>query len=111
MPDRVRDPGILVVLVTCPSRNVGEKLGRVLVQEGLAACVNIVPGLTSIYRWEGKICKDTESLLIIKTRRRRLPALTRRVQGLHSYSVPEIIALPLVGGSSAYLSWVRASTS
>ena len=103
--------GTLVVLVTCPSRKVGETIGRALVQERLAACVNVVPNLTSIYRWEGKIYRDAEVLLVIKTRRMRLPALMRRVRGLHPYSVPEVVALPLVGGSAPYLSWVRDSTS
>ncbi|MFI5340645.1 MAG: divalent-cation tolerance protein CutA [Candidatus Methylomirabilales bacterium] len=110
MPARSRDRGTVVILVTCPSQEVGEKIGNALVQERLAACVNVIPGLTSIYRWEGKICRDAETLLVIKTRRMRLPALIRRVKRLHPYSVPEVIALPLVGGSASYLSWVRDST-
>jgi periplasmic divalent cation tolerance protein len=81
------------------------------VQERLAACVNVVPGLTSIYQWKGKICRDAEILLVIKTRRARLPALIRRVRAMHPYSVPEVIALPLAGGSAPYLSWVLDSTS
>jgi periplasmic divalent cation tolerance protein len=109
--DRSRGIGIVVVLVTCPNRKVGEELGHTLVDERLAACVNIVPGVTSIYRWQGKICKNAEILLVIKTRRTRLPALIRRVRRLHPYTVPEIIALPLVGGSAPYLSWVRESTA
>jgi periplasmic divalent cation tolerance protein len=111
MPVRSRDHGTVVVLVTCPSQKVGEQLANALVQERLAACVNVIPRLTSIYRWEGKICRDAEVLLVIKTRRVRLPALTRRVKTLHPYSVPEVIAIPLAGGSAAYLSWVRDSTS
>lgn len=102
--------GTLVVLVTCPNQEVGETLGRVLVEERLAACVNVIPGLRSIYRWEGKICQDPEVLLVIKTRGTRLAALTRQVKALHPYSVPEVIALPLAGGSSPYLAWVREST-
>ncbi len=108
---RSRGPQTLVVLVTCPTRQVGEKLGRALVEERLAACVNVVPGLTSIYRWQGKVCNDPEILLVIKTRRTCLRALICRVERLHPYSVPEIIALPLAGGSAPYLSWVRESTS
>ena len=100
-----------MVLVTCPSRSVGETMGWTLVHERLAACVNVVPNLTSIYRWEGKVCREAEILLVIKTRRIRLPALIRRVQALHPYALPEIVALPLVGGSAPYLSWVRDSTS
>jgi len=101
----------VVVLVTCPSQTLGKRLARALVQERLAACVNVIPGVTSIYRWEGKICQDTEALLVIKTLRMRLPVLIRRIKALHPYSVPEVIALPLVGGLASYLSWVRDSTS
>ncbi len=101
----------LVVLVTCPGRTVAKRIARALVSEGLAACVNIVPGLISIYRWQGKICRDPEVLLVIKTRRRLLHTLADRVKALHPYTVPEVIALPLVGGSPAYLAWVEESTS
>lgn len=100
----------MVVLVTCPSRDVGEQIGHALVRERLAACVNVVPGITSIYRWEERIRRNAEILLVIKTRRTRFPALMRRVKALHPYSVPEIIALPLTGGSQSYLSWIRDST-
>lgn len=99
-----------MVLVTCPNRKIGETIGHILVQERLAACVNVVPNLTSIYRWEGKICRNAEVLLVGKTRRICLPALIRRVRSLHPYSTPEIIALPVVGGFAPYLSWVRDST-
>ena len=111
MADRSRGSGVISVLVTCPNTKVGEKIGRTLVDERLAACVNILPGLTSIYRWQGKVCRDAEILLLIKTHRTRLPALNRRVKSLHPYSVPEIIALPILGGSAPYLSWVRDSTT
>ena len=111
MTDRTTRPGVIVVLVTCPGQEVGEKIARALVDDKLAACVNVVPSLTSIYRWEGKVCRDAESLLVIKTGRRKLAALSRRVKALHPYSVPEIIALPVVAGSDPYLSWVRRSTA
>ena len=100
----------IVVLVTAGTRDEAERLAQALVGERLAACVNVIPGLTSIYRWEGKICQDQESLLLVKTRRARLRALTRRVQGLHPYTLPEIITLSLSGGSASYLSWVEQST-
>jgi len=103
--------GTLVVLVTCPGRKVGEMMGHTLVQKRLAACVNVVPNLTSIYRWEKSVRREVEVLLIIKTRRSRLPALIRCVRGLHPYTIPEIVALPLVGGSAPYLSWLRNSTT
>ena len=111
MADRSRGSGVIAVLVTCPNTKVGEEIGRTLIDERLAACVNIVPRLISIYHWQGKICRDAEILLVIKTGRTRLPALIRRVKALHPYSVPEIIALPILGGSAPYLSWVRDSTS
>ena len=102
---------LVIVLVTCPKRQVAEAIGGALVEEQLAACVNVIPGLTSIYRWEGKLCRDREVLLLVKTRRARLAALARRIRSLHPYTVPEIIALPVSGGSSAYLSWVKDTTS
>lgn len=111
MPARSQGQGAVVVFVTCPSQEVGEQVGRTLVEERLAACVNVIPGVKSIYRWEGKICRDPEVLLVINTRRLRLPTLIRRVTALHPYSVPEVVALPLVGGLAPYLSWVRDSTS
>lgn len=110
MADRPRSPSAIVVLVTCPGQAVGVRIGRAVVEGRLAACVNVLPGLTSIYRWEGKVCRDAETLLIIKTRRTKFSALSRRVRALHPYSVPEIIALPVVAGSAPYLSWIRSST-
>ncbi len=103
-------PAYVVVLVTCPSRAVGEKIGRSLVQERLAACVNVVPGLTSIYRWKGKIHRDREVLLLIKSRSRLVDELAARVVGLHPYSTPEVIALPVASGASGYLAWLAEST-
>jgi periplasmic divalent cation tolerance protein len=110
MPARAFPSRILVVLVTCPKRTVAERIARTLVSEGHAACVNVVPGLMSTYRWQGKICRDPEVLLIIKTRLPLLQTLTDRVRAMHPYTVPEVIALPLVGGSPAYLAWVEEST-
>ena len=102
---------VIVVISTCPNRRVGEKIGGTLVEEGLAACANVVPGLTSIYRWEGKLCRDREVLLIIKTRRLKYADLARRIKSLHPYSVPEILGIPIARGNSKYLSWVRESSS
>ena len=111
MADRSRNPGVIVVLVTCPNQEVGEKIARAVVEDRLAACVNVVPGLASIYRWERKVCREAESLLLIKTRRTKFSALCRRVKALHPYSVPEVIALPVVAGSGPYVSWIRNSTA
>jgi periplasmic divalent cation tolerance protein len=96
----------LVVLITTGSQEEANHIAEALVAEMLAACVNVVPGVTSVYRWEGKIQHDHEWLLIAKSRRDVLENLVLRVQALHSYDVPEIIALPLAGGSEAYLRWL-----
>lgn len=102
---------ILDVFVTCPNRRVAETIGRTLVKERLAACANIIPGLTSIYRWQGKVCREPEVLVLLKTRRSCFAKLARRVLTLHPYSVPAIVALPVTVGSAAYLAWVVESTT
>jgi periplasmic divalent cation tolerance protein len=105
------DPEVRVVLVTAPDEETGRRLGGALVEERLAACVNVVPGIHSLYRWEGKVQDDAELLLVVKTRADRIEALAARVCELHPYELPEILALPAVGGSEAYLEWVRAEAS
>lgn len=101
----------MVVLVTVGSRGEGETIARKLVEEGLVACVNVVGPIRSIYLWKGQVSEDEEHLLIIKTRDQVLGAVEERVGELHSYEVPEVVALPIVGGSAAYLEWLRASTT
>jgi len=96
----------LVVLITAGSQEEAERIAQSLVAEMLAACVNVVPGVTSIYRWEGEVQRDQEWLLVAKSRRDVLDRLIERVQEIHSYDVPEIIALPLAGGSEPYLRWL-----
>ena len=96
----------LVVLMTAGSQEEADRVAHALVAEMLAACVNVIPAVTSIYRWEGEVQRDQEWLLVAKSRRDVLDDLVRRVQALHSYDVPEIIALPLAGGSDAYLRWI-----
>ncbi|MBI2880989.1 MAG: divalent-cation tolerance protein CutA [Candidatus Tectomicrobia bacterium] len=96
-----------VVLMTCGGEEEARKIAEALVEENLAACVNVVPGATSIYRWEGKVRRDPEVLLIAKTREKRLRDLESRVKDLHSYTVPEVVALPVVAGSKDYLDWVK----
>lgn len=98
----------LIVLMTAGSQEEAEHLATTLVAEMLAACVNIIPGLTSVYRWEGQIQYDQEWLLVAKSQRDVLDRLVQRVQDLHSYDLPEVIALPLAGGSEAYLRWIDA---
>ena len=98
-----------VVLVTAPDLAVGTELARRLVEEGLAACVNLVPGVRSIYRWQGAVQEDAEILLIAKTRAALVDALAARVRALHPYELPEVIALAVVAGSEPYLDWVRSA--
>ncbi|MGH8280009.1 MAG: divalent-cation tolerance protein CutA [Gammaproteobacteria bacterium] len=99
----------LVVFCTCPDRESGERLGGALVQERLAACVNVVPGLTSIYRWEGALKMEPECLLIIKAMASRFADLRQRLRELHPYELPEIIALPICDGDPEYLKWLTAN--
>jgi periplasmic divalent cation tolerance protein len=100
----------LVVLVTAPTAERAAEIARAVVGERLAACGNVVPGLRSIYRWEGKVQEDAEALLVLKTTRARLDALRERVLALHPYEVPEVIALPVEAGSAPYLDWIAAET-
>ena len=100
----------IVVLVTCGSEEEALKIARALVEEKLAACANMISPLRSIYRWEGKTWDEKEWLLIIKTQQSTFEDLAKRVKTLHSYSVPEIIALPIVEGSPAYLTWIEENT-
>ena len=101
-------PQRLVVLMTAGSQEEAGQIAESLVAETLAACVNIVPGVTSVYRWQGRVERDQEWLLVAKSHSDVLDSLVQRVQELHSYDVPEIIALPLTGGSEAYLRWIDA---
>jgi periplasmic divalent cation tolerance protein len=102
---------VRVVLVTVPSRQAGEQIAEALVGEQLAACVNIVGPIGSIYRWQGEICRDDEHLLLIKTTAAGYAALEARVRALHSYDNPEIIALPVEAGAAAYIEWVTKSVT
>lgn len=96
----------VVVLMTASSQEEADRVATALVTEMLAAGVNMVPGVTSVYRWEGHVRRADEWLLIAKSRRDVLDALIKRVQALHSYDVPAIVALPLAGGSQDYLRWI-----
>jgi periplasmic divalent cation tolerance protein len=101
----------LVVLCTAPANEPSAELARGIVAEQLAACVNIVPAVRSIYRWQGEVKDDAEALLVIKTRRSRYPALEQWIRGHHPYTEPEIIALPITEGSASYLAWIAAETA
>ena len=101
----------IIVFVTVGSPAEGERLACSLVEDRLAACVNRIHGIQSVYRWEGKIEQSEEELLVIKTRKELFAAVEKRVRELHSYSVPEIIALPLVEGNQTYLKWLEEQVS
>lgn len=109
MPAPDRDE-LQLVFVTAPGAEIGARIARTLVEERLAACVNVVSGVRSVYRWEGKIEEETEVLLIAKTRAGCCEALAGRVREIHPYALPEILALPVVGGSEPYRAWVTAET-
>lgn len=99
----------MVVLSTVPDDERGATLARALVDEELAACVNLVPGVRSIYRWDGAVADDREQLAVIKTRRDRVEALIARLVALHPYEVPEAVVVPVDGGHPPYLAWVRGA--
>ena len=98
-----------VVLVSGPDRETLTRLGRALVEERLVACVNVLPELTSVYRWEGEVQVDAEALALIKTTRARVPGVCRRVSELHPYELPECIALEVIAGADRYLGWIAES--
>ncbi len=99
---------VLIVLVTTPSMEEGAQLGRTLVEERLAACANLVPGIRSIYRWQGVVQDESEVLLVIKTTADCWSRLAEGVAELHSYETPEVLALPVAAGAATYLSWLNA---
>lgn len=96
----------IVVLSTCDSEERAKGLAHVLVEKQLAACVNIIPGVRSVYRWQDKVEDAEEWMLVIKSRRDLFEALKEALASQHSYEVPEVIALPIVDGSEAYLAWL-----
>jgi periplasmic divalent cation tolerance protein len=102
--------GVMAVLMTAPDEACARRIARALVEERLAACVNLLPGLQSIYRWQGAVEEASEVLLVAKTRASRVAALAARVRALHPYALPEVVALPVADGSRAYLRWVVAES-
>ena len=101
----------LVVYITAPPGEEAQRLARALVSEQLAACVNRIPGVESVYSWEGRVECEFEDLLIVKTRAEAFDQLKKRVQMLHPYEVPEIIAAPIVEGNDSYLEWMGTTLS
>ena len=101
----------VIVLTTIPADADAPAFGRTLVEERLAACVNLLPLMESVYRWEGRIEQESERQVVIKTARERVVALWERVREMHPYEVPEFVVLPIVDGNDAYLRWVGESTT
>ncbi|MCU0844201.1 MAG: divalent-cation tolerance protein CutA [Spirochaetes bacterium] len=100
----------IVVCCTTPSREVAVSIAESLIPGRLAACVNIVGGIHSMYTWKGELCREEECLMIIKTRGELFERLRERIASLHPYEVPEIIAMPIVTGHAPYLEWIDEST-
>jgi periplasmic divalent cation tolerance protein len=101
----------VVALSTVGSAEDAERIARALVERRLAACVNVVPGVASVYRWKGEICRDQEWLLVVKTRGEKLDALREALVALHPYELPELVAVPIEAGHAPYLAWLDESVS
>jgi periplasmic divalent cation tolerance protein len=99
----------IVILSTCGSEAEAQKIAGLLIERSLAACVNVLPGIRSYYRWKGKLESGDEWLLLIKSSRELFPAVAAAIETAHSYEVPEVIALPIIDGSANYLAWLRSS--
>ena len=103
-------PDTLLVYCTCPDEAVGAELATRLVEQGLAGCINVLPGITSIYKWHGEMKSGSEALLLIKTPAHKYPALEAEIRANHSYELPEIIAVDISTGLPDYLNWIRQET-
>ena len=111
MSDEVFASDVRIVISTAPDAEAALRLGRVLVEERLAACVNVVPGVRSIYRWKGAIEEADEVMVVFKTTAAAVPALAERLAALHPYEVPEVLALEPAAGTEAFLTWIGASVA
>lgn len=100
---------VILALTSCPDEASARRIAQILVNEGRAACINRVAGAVSTYLWEGELRDEAEFLLIMKTTVAGLPALQSRLNAIHPYELPEFVAIPVVGGSPAYLAWVRSA--
>ena len=97
---------IIIVFVTVPGLREGSRISKAILTSRLAACVNVIPGVQSIYKWKGKIVQEKEAMLVLKTTRPRYRKLEQKIKQLHPYEVPEVIAIPLIFGSPQYIEWV-----
>jgi len=109
MSDNSSEP--IVVLITAANRDEADRIAEMLVNARLAACVQILPEIQSIYRWQGEVARESEVLLLVKTASGRFDDLVSRVTAIHSYETPEIIALPVAAAAEPYLKWLRGSLS
>src|SRR5687768_6380861 len=101
----------VLIYVTAPNRDEAVRIGRTVVTEGLAACANVLDGMTSIFRWHGEVQQESEALLLLKTRDELALQVVQRVQELHPYDVPAIVVLPIVAGSTLFMSWIDEETA
>jgi periplasmic divalent cation tolerance protein len=109
-PDNQPQSGPMMAYVTAATRDEALKIGRTLVEERLAACANVIGGMTSIYRWQGAMQQDAEAVLILKTRAELLETLVERVKALHGYTLPCVVAWPIAAGNPPYLAWLADET-
>ena len=101
----------IIILCTVDSSELGEQIAAALVESREAACVNIISGIRSIYRWEGKLCRDAELLLVIKSVTEKFEAVREKIRRMHTYQVPEVIAVPISAGDADYLKWLNESVN
>jgi len=99
-----------LVYMTAATAEEARRIGAALVEERLCACANVIDGMTSVYRWQGEVQNDSEAVLIAKTRQDLLDALTARVKALHSYEIPCVVGIPIIGGNSEFLDWIGSET-
>lgn len=107
----MRDSDLTLIYATCPDIGVAEAIGASLVRQQLVACVNILPGMISIYRWKGGIEQDSEVSMIAKTRADLVEAVTAAIVAEHPYETPAVVAVPVSGGSGPFLDWIRTETA
>ncbi len=101
----------IIVFCTCPDQQSAQKIADALVNQSCAACVNLLPGIVSTYRWQGKLCHDQETLLLIKTQQKLFASVESTIKALHPYELPEIVAVSMLQGSQAYIDWIKQYTS
>lgn len=99
----------IIIFITCPNKKEAQHIGRALIQKKLAACVNIIGKVESLFWWQAKVDKAAEVLLVVKSKKAKLGKVIKLVKSLHSYDVPEIIAMPIIGGYKPYLDWIDDS--